>query len=246
MKIERALYLFPVDISNAPLSDYLPSANLELVKEIKYFIVENIKTARRFLKKCDSSIDISELTFFELNRHTDLQEVSSFLNPLRNGQPVGVMSEAGCPGVADPGALPVMIAQSEGLKVVPLAGPSSILMSLMASGLNGQRFSFHGYLPVDNSERERKIKELEQESFREDRTQIFIETPYRNMKMMDSLIKILHPETMVCVARNITDPDSENITTLSVANWRRKGYNMEKVPTVFLIYSLNPKREGKH
>ena len=203
MKIEAALYLIPVNISDAPLHDVLPDGNSVLLKGIRHFIVENVRTARRFLKRIDPAFDIASTTFYELNRHTDPAEVSSFLDALRKGEPVGVMSEAGCPAVADPGALAVSIAQREGLKVVPLVGPSSILMALMASGFNGQGFSFNGYLPIDSKERERKLKELEATSKKADMTQIFIETPYRNNKMIESLISTLRGDTLVCVACDI-------------------------------------------
>lgn len=239
MKVEAALYLIPVNISDAPLSDVLPSGNLNIIKGIKFFIVENIRTARRFLKRCDPSIDIAPLTFYELNRHTDLKEVSGYIEPLRRGEPVGVMSEAGCPAVADPGALVVSIAQREGFRVVPLVGPSSILMSLMASGFNGQGFSFHGYLPIELRDRERKIKDLESISQRLDMTQIFIETPYRNGKMLDTLIKTLHGDTLLCVACDITDPEKEIIVTRPVSQWRKESgkYNFDKRPAIFLIYT---------
>ena len=236
MEIQTALYMIPVGISSAPLSDVLPPANKEIIKGIRYFIVENIRTARRFLKKLDPAIDISALTFYELNFHTPANEISGYLDPLRRGEPVGVMSEAGCPGVADPGAAIVKIAQAEGLKVIPLVGPSSILISLMASGLNGQSFSFHGYLPIDGKEREKRIKELENQSRRYDMTQIFIETPYRNERMMESLLKNLGGETLLCVAADVTDPD-ESIVTLPVRKWKTEGYKLEKKPTIFLFYA---------
>lgn len=240
MKIETALYLIPVAISDTPLIDVLPLGNSEIIKEIRYFIVENIRTARRFLKKIDPSIDIGELTFYELNGHTDPREVSSFLEPLRNGMPVGVMSEAGCPGIADPGALAVFAAQKEGMSVIPLVGPSSIILSLMASGLNGQNFTFHGYLPVEDKEREKKIRDLEQISIKYGMTHIFIETPYRNGKMAQSLIQILHPETFLCIAKNITSAE-ESIKTKTVREWRKIKPKMEKVPTIFLFNCLNPR-----
>lgn len=236
MNLQAALYLIPTNISEAPFADFFPQGNIEVIREIKHFIVENIRTARRFLKKCDPSIDISLITFYELNGHTDPKDVSSYLQPLRDGNSVGIMSEAGCPGVADPGALPVSIAQKEGLKVIPLCGPSSILMSLMASGMNGQRFAFNGYLPVDIKERERKIRELEQLSIKHDMTQIFIETPYRNSKMMESLLKILRPDTLLCVASEITDPLREKIVTRRVDDWRKEGYEIGKCPAIFLIH----------
>lgn len=189
------------------------------------------------MKRCDPGFDLSGITFYELNRHTDLTEVASYLDPLRKGNAMGVMSEAGCPAVADPGALAVSIAQREGLRVVPLVGPSSILMALMASGFNGQGFSFNGYLPIEPKDRERKIKELESISRKQDMTEIFIETPYRNNKMLASLVKSLHPDTKVCVACDITDPDKETIVSLPVSKWKKAKYDFDKRPAIFLIYS---------
>ena len=236
MNVEAALYLIPTNISDAPFSDFFPEGNIAIVRQLKHFIVENVRTARRFLKKCDASIDISGITFYELNSHTDQKEVWSFMQPLHNGEGVGIMSEAGCPGVADPGALPVSIAQREGLRVIPLSGPSSILMSLMASGMNGQHFAFNGYLPVDPKERERKLRELELTSIKNDMTQIFIETPYRNAKMFESILKILRPETLLCIASEITDPLNERIVTKTIDGWRKANYEMGKYPAIFLIH----------
>lgn len=239
MELKPALYLIPVNISNAPLRDSLPEGNLDIIRQLRYLIVENVRTARRFLKRCDPGFDIGGVTFFELNRHTDPMEVSGYLEPLRKGEPVGVMSEAGCPAIADPGSLPVSIAQREGLKVVPLVGPSSILMSLMASGFNGQGFSFNGYLPIDQKERERSLKELESLSRKNDMTQIFIETPYRNNRMIAAIVSALRDDTLLCVACDITDPDHESVKTRSVAEWRRAKYDFDKRPAIFLIYSRN-------
>lgn len=237
MEVKASLYLIPVTISNAPLLDTLPSGNIEIIKQIRHFIVENVRTARRFLKRCDPGFDIGAVTFYELNRHTDLTQVSGYLEPLRRGEPMGVMSEAGCPAVADPGALPVSIAQREGLRVVPLVGPSSILMALMASGFNGQGFAFNGYLPVDEKEREKKLRELENISRKHDMTQIFIETPYRNNRMVESLAKTLRVDTLVCVACDITDPETESITTMPASKWKNAKYDYNKRPAIFLIYS---------
>lgn len=237
MELIPALYLIPVNISNAPLRDVLPEGNLDILRQLHHIIVENVRTARRFLKRCDPGFDIGGVTFYELNRHTDLTAVSSYLEPLRKGEAVGVMSEAGCPAVADPGALPVSIAQREGLKVVPMVGPSSILMSLMASGFNGQGFSFNGYLPIDQKEREKKLKELEAQSRRNDMTQIFIETPYRNNRMISALSSTLRGDTLLCVACDITDPDNESILTMPVSKWKQAKYDYDKRPAIFLIYS---------
>lgn len=236
MPIAAALYLIPVNISDAPLASVLPEGNIHIVSEIKYFIVENLRTARRFLKRCDRNIDIDSLTFHELNRHTDPRDVASFLEPLRQGKAIGVMSEAGCPAVADPGADVVAVAQREGLKVIPLVGPSSILMALMASGFNGQGFCFNGYLPIDDSQRKNAIRKLETEARQRDLTQIFIETPYRNSRMLRTLCDTLHGNTTICVARDITDPESESIITLPASKWKEKKINLDKHPAIFLIY----------
>ena len=236
MPLDAALYLIPVGMSDSPIDHYLPAHNIEITRQIKHFIVENVRTARRFLKKCDKAINIDELTFYELNNHTDLSEVESYLAALAEGQPIGVMSEAGCPAVADPGALPVAIAQRKGYKVVPLVGPSSILMAQMASGFNGQGFAFNGYLPIETSARNQKIKELENDAYRKDMTQIFIETPYRNNRLIETLCKTLRPDTLLCVASAITDSDHESIVTLKVKQWTKRKYNYDKIPTIFLIY----------
>ena len=233
---KAALYMIPVPISDGSLDKTLPAWNSEIVKEIKHFIVENIRTARRFLKKLDPTIDISQLTFYELNGHTSENEITTYLSSLREGESVGIMSEAGCPGVADPGASVVKIAQSEGFRIIPLVGPSSILLALMASGLNGQRFAFNGYLPIETSERDKSIKNLEAQSRRSDMTQIFIETPYRNVKMMESLLKNLNGETLLCVAADVTGKQ-EKILTKKVKTWKNEGFNLDKVPTIFLFYS---------
>lgn len=236
MKQEAALYLIPVNISDAPLENVIPTGNLQLVKSLRHLIVENVRTARRFLKRWDKTFDIDSISFHELNGHTDLSEVSEWLEPLRRGEAMGVMSEAGCPAVADPGALPVEIAQREGLKVIPLVGPSSILMSLMASGFNGQGFAFNGYLPIDEKERSRTIRELENESQNKNRTQIFIETPYRNNSMIRFLSENLRPDTMLCVACDITDTDRESVVTRQASSWKNCRENYDKRPAIFLIY----------
>lgn len=231
-----ALYLIPVNISDAPLQNVLPTGNLEIVKGLKHLIVENLRTARRFLKRWDRNFDIDSITFHELNGHTDLSEVSSWLEPLRRGESMGVMSEAGCPAVADPGALPVAIAQREGLRVIPLVGPSSILMALMGSGFNGQGFCFNGYLPIDEGERTAALKQLENESRRRNLTQIFIETPYRNGAMLRFLSQHLSPSTLLCVAADITDPERETILTMPASKWKGYNINLDKRPAIFLIY----------
>lgn len=237
MKIQSALYLVPVPISGAPVSDVIPAGNLEIVRQLRHYIVENLRTARRYLRHIDPAFPIADCTFDVLDRHTAPEDVSAMLEPLRNGEPVGVMSEAGCPAVADPGSHPVEIAQKEGLRVIPLVGPSSILMSLMASGFNGQGFAFHGYLPIDGMERRKILKRLESESADRHMTQIFIETPYRNNKMLGLLSQSLAPSTMVCVACDITDPDTEEVVTARAQAWRKRKYDFDKRPAIFLIYA---------
>lgn len=233
--IEIALYLIPVPLSDGAVENVLPASNLALVGEIKHFIVENVRSARRFLKKCDRSINIDELTFYELNRHTDPNVIADYLQPLERGEAMGVISEAGCPAIADPGADVVAIAQRKGLKVRPLVGPSSILMGLMGSGFNGQSFAFVGYLPIDQGERARKFKEMERLIRNDNQTQIFIETPYRNNKLMAEMCKQLPGNLALCVATDITG-EGEKIVTKTVREWAHTKYDFDKVPTIFLLY----------
>src|SRR5690554_2197203 len=232
---KAALYLIPSLLGDVPVEEAIPPYNIEVASRLKYFIVENVRSARRFLKKCDSNIDINALTFFELNKHTDPKQIASYLLPMKSGESVGVISEAGCPAVADPGADVVAIAQQKGYKVVPLVGPSSLLMAVMASGFNGQSFAFHGYLPIDQNDRARRIKKLEARSYSEDQTQLFIETPYRNHKMAADILQHCNPATKLCIAMNISCKD-EYIVTRSVKEWKGKLPEMHKKPCVFLIY----------
>ena len=232
---EAALYLIPVGLSDTELNAVLPQFNIQIVGEIKHFIVENVRSARRFLKKCDRSIDIDTLTFYELNRHTRMEDVPAMLAPLEGGEPMGVISEAGCPAVADPGADVVAIAQSRGLKVKPLVGPSSILMGLMGSGFNGQSFAFVGYLPIDAAQRSRKLKDMEQRIVREHQTQIFIETPYRNNALVAEICKTMPPHIKLCIATDITGAN-ERIVTRGVKQWLNDLPDLNKVPTIFLLY----------
>src|SRR5574344_1130617 len=231
--METALYLIPVTLGDTSIESVLPSYNKSIILEIKYFIVEDIRSARRFLKKVDKDID--QLNFFPLNKHTSTNDISGYLKPLQEGNSMGVISEAGCPAVADPGADVVAIAQRNNLKVVPLVGPSSIILSVMGSGFNGQSFAFHGYLPVEPGDRTRRIKELEQRVYSENQTQLFIETPYRNNKMAEDIVKSCRPTTRLCVAANITCAD-EYIKTKSVKEWIGKLPDLSKKPCIFLIY----------
>lgn len=233
--MEAALYLIPVTLGETEVDKVLPSYNREIILGIKYFIVENIRSARRFLKKVDKDINIDELKFVELNKHTTPAEFSNYLEPLMQGNPIGVISEAGCPAVADPGADVVAIAQKKRLKVVPLVGPSSIILSVMASGFNGQSFAFHGYLPIDASERMHRLKELEGRIYGESQTQLFIETPYRNHKMLDDILQHCKPQTKLCIAANITC-EGEFIQTKSIQEWKKGTPNLVKIPCIFLLY----------
>ncbi len=230
-----ALYLIPVTLGDTPIDRVLPTYNSTVISGISYFIVENVRTARRFLKKTNPEINIDALTFYTLNRHTRPEEVSDYLAPLAAGFSVGIISEAGCPAIADPGADVVAIAQRSGYKVVPLVGPSSILMSLMASGFNGQSFAFHGYLPIDSGERARMLKTLEHRIYAEHETQIFIETPYRNNRIVEDFIKMCNPQTKLCIAMNITCED-EYIRTLTLKEWSKEKPDLNKKPSIFLLY----------
>lgn len=236
-KIEPALYLIPVTLGETEYQKVLPEYNKKILRGIKNFIVENRRSAIRFLKLADSSIDIDSLEFLELNEHSDLARISNYLDPLLKKKfPMGIISEAGCPAVADPGAAVVEMAQKKNLKVVPLSGPSSMIMAVMASGLNGQSFAFNGYLPVKPNERAAKIRQLENRAWNEKQTQLFIEAPYRNLKMLESILNSCRNETLVCVAAGLTT-EQEFIKTLSVAEWKKSNEPpINKVPAIFLIY----------
>lgn len=232
---KAALYLIPVLLGDTSVERVIPEFNKRIVSELKFFIVENVRSARRFMKKCDPDIDIDSLTFYELNKHTNKKDIESFLTPMKSGNSMGVISEAGCPAIADPGAEVVAIAQRENYKVVPLVGPSSLLMAIMASGFNGQSFAFHGYLPIDSTKRVSKIRQLEMQSYKEDQTQLFIETPYRNQKLAIDIIDNCKPHTQLCIAMNISCED-EMIVTKSIKSWKGNLPDLQKSPTVFLIY----------
>ncbi|MBR5395919.1 MAG: SAM-dependent methyltransferase [Bacteroidaceae bacterium] len=237
-----ALYLIPVTLGETPIEQVLPSYNHEVIMGIRHFIVEEIRSARRFLRKTDREFPIDDCTFYEMGKHADEKQFSAYLQPLREGKPVGVISEAGCPAVADPGADIVRIAQREGLRVVPLVGPNSMIMAVMSSGLGGQSFAFNGYLPVEPSDRAKRLKALESRAWTEGQTQLFIETPFRNQKMFQSLLSTLRPQTRLCIAAGITTAD-EYIRTLRISEWKKEelplkgagGADLSKVPAIFLI-----------
>ena len=233
--MEAVLYLIPVTLGETRHSLVFPDYNRKVVLSLKHFIVENVRTARRFLKRMEPGLVIDDLHFMELNEHTLQEGVSQMLAPMERGESVGLMSEAGCPAVADPGAEVVAIAQHKGYRVKPLVGPSSILLALMASGFNGQNFAFHGYLPVDNDGRIERIKSLEARMYAENETQVFMETPYRNNKLLAEIIRICRPATRLCIAANITC-DNERIQTLTVKEWAKRLPDLNKKPVIFLIY----------
>ena len=230
-----ALYLIPVTLGETSIEQVLPTYNHEVIMGIRHFVVENIRSARRFLRQTDKAFPIDDCTFFEMGKHADEKQFSQYLQPLRDGKPVGVISEAGCPAVADPGADIVRIAQREGLRVVPLVGPNSMIMAVMSSGLGGQSFAFNGYLPVDASDRAKRLKALESRAWTEGQTQLFIETPYRNEKMFQALVSTLRPQTRLCIAAGITTAD-EYIRTLPISEWKKtKLPDLSKIPAIFLI-----------
>lgn len=229
------LYLIPTSLGDTSFERILPAQNTKIVNDLKYFIVEDVRTARRFLKKMNHAIDIDSLTFFILNQHTSPEELSGFLKPMFDGNDMGVLSEAGCPAIADPGADVVAIAQRHNLNVVPLVGPSSILLSLMASGFNGQSFAFVGYLPIQPADRSKALKKLESRVYSENQSQIFIETPYRNMKMLEDILHVCQPSTRLCIAVDIT-LSSEFIKTKTVKEWKSQLPDLNKRPCIFLIY----------
>lgn len=236
MSDKARLYLFPVPMGDSPVDSVLPPANIAIIREVRHFVVENLRSARRFLKSCDRSIDIDSLTMVELNEHTDPADVAPMLDPMAAGHSIGVISEAGCPAVADPGADLVAVAQTRGYEVVPLVGPSSILLSLMGSGFNGQNFAFNGYLPVDTKARGLKLKEMTRRITAERQTQIFIETPYRNNRLIADLCERLPGDFRLCVASDITC-SRQSIITRPLSQWKKASYNYDKIPTIFLLYS---------
>lgn len=228
------LFLVPNVLSECDWQSVLPAGIKQIVTNTRYFIVEDVRTVRRFLKQVNPEININELTFFELNKFTQPSDLPSFLKPAVDGNDVAVVSEAGCPGIADPGADVVRIAHQKGIKVVPLVGPSSILLALMASGLNGQNFAFNGYLPVKPAERVKVLQELEKKAKFSHQTQIFIETPYRNNQLLQDILKSCQPQTLLCIAADITG-NEELIVTKSIQQWKTAIPELHKKPVIFLL-----------
>ncbi|MCL1868017.1 MAG: SAM-dependent methyltransferase [Paludibacter sp.] len=229
----KTLFLIPAPLADVDLCNIFPDYNLQIIGQLDIFVVENIRTARRFIKHAVPDVDIDKLRFFELNEHSaNLQEITKIMH---SGENIGFMSEAGCPAIADPGAELAAIAQKFNYKIIPLVGPSSILLSLMASGFNGQNFAFVGYLPVKDPDRVRAIKKLENRVLSEHQTQIFIETPYRNSKLISDLLKNLNPQTSLCIAADLTAP-TQFIAAKKISEWKKSQLpDLNKRPAIFLI-----------
>ena len=232
------LYLIPTPIADAPPEFALPAGTLAVLHRLNTFVVENARTARAMLKQLGYPRPLQAVRMLTLSEHTHTEELQALLTPLQSGEDVGLMSEAGCPGVADPGAALVRLAHRQGIPVVPLVGPSALLLALMGSGLNGQRFAFHGYLPVNANERVEALKKLETRSRNADETELFIETPYRNGVMFQALISACRDTTLLCIAGGLMGSTAE-LHTASIADWKRSGWDAPKQPTVFLLYNGN-------
>lgn len=230
------VYMLPITMGDGDAEKVIPTYVIERILSIRYFVVENIRTTRRFLRKLDSAFPIDDSQFFELNKHTKPTEIASYLNPCKKGNDIGVMSEAGVPGVADPGSDVVAIAHQQNIQVIPLVGPSSILMGVMASGLNGQNFAFNGYIPIKGGERIKRIKQLEKRVFAENQAQVFIETPYRNNALLNDFLSNCLPETKLCIAANISN-ENEFIKTMKIKAWKKQAIDLNKIPAIFILGS---------
>jgi 16S rRNA (cytidine1402-2'-O)-methyltransferase len=237
MKKTGTIYLIPTILADNTADKVISPQIIDTVKHLSYFIVENLRTARRYVKSICPELVIEQLTFVQIDKDATPAQVQASLKPLlEKGIDAGIISEAGCPGIADPGAEVVKYAHQKNIKVVPFAGPSAIFLSLMASGFNGQQFAFNGYLPIEKRDRLQALRQLEKEMQQRDQTQIFMETPYRNNKMLEDLLTTLHPETKLCIAANITSPEHEFIQTKTIQQWKGKLPDIHKQPAVFLIY----------
>lgn len=235
--LKGKLYLIPTTLGENNPDDVLPQTVKRAIDFIGTYIVENEKTARKFIKAIHPEKVQADLKISLLNKRTEATEHKAMLSPCLNGENIGLMSEAGCPGVADPGAVIVKLAHENGIQVVPLVGPSSILLAMMASGMNGQSFAFNGYLPIDKGEKKSALKSFENLSNSKNQSQIFIETPYRNNKLMEDLVQILQPNTLLCIAADITLP-TEYIKTLRVADWKKTKVDLHNRPTIFIIHKM--------
>jgi 16S rRNA (cytidine1402-2'-O)-methyltransferase len=236
------LYLIPITLSNpgetsVDPEDVLPQTIKRVIDFIEDYIVENEKTARKFIKSIHPDKKQPDLKINTLNKHTEISAHHEFIQPLLNGKSIGLMSESGCPGIADPGAVIVKLAHEKGIQVVPLVGPSSILLALMASGMNGQSFAFNGYLPIDKNDKKQALKTFERLSFEKNQSQLFIETPYRNNKLMEDLLQLLQPNTLLCVACDITLP-TEYIKTKTINEWKKEKADLHNRPCIFIIHKI--------
>ncbi|WP_266203241.1 SAM-dependent methyltransferase [Pontibacter kalidii] len=237
MKKTGILYLIPTILAEGTQDQVISPQVKETVQHLTYFVVENLRTARRYVKSICPELVIEQLNFVQVDKDATPAQVQASLKPLlEQGIDAGIISEAGCPGIADPGAEVVKYAHQKSIKVVPFAGPSAILLSLMGSGFNGQQFCFHGYLPIEKRDRLQALRQLEKEMQQRNQTQIFMETPYRNNKLLEDLLATLHPDTKLCIAANITSPEHEFIQTKSISQWKGKLPDIHKQPAVFLIY----------
>jgi 16S rRNA (cytidine1402-2'-O)-methyltransferase len=234
MTTKGKLFLIPNVISESTEEAVIPVGVKTVLKDLSYFLAEDIRTARRYLSSLNIYSSIEPLNFRVLNKDTSSQELSELMLPINEGHDIGILSESGCPGIADPGALAIEYAHQQNIKVVPLVGPSSILLALIASGLNGQQFAFHGYLPIDAKEAQQKIKELERQSKAKNQTQIFIETPYRNNSVFDHFVKSLHADTRLTVALDLTGKN-ETVLNKTINQWKKANVNWPKSPAVFLF-----------
>lgn len=228
------LYLIPTTLGEVAPDDVLPQTVKRAIDFINDYVVENEKTARRFIKSVNPEKVQANLRINTLNKHTEISEHNAMIQPCLEGRNIGLMSEAGCPGVADPGAAIVKLAHEKGIQVVPLVGPSSILLALMGSGMNGQNFAFNGYLPIDKSEKKAALKNLERLSFEKNQAQIFIETPYRNNKLLEDILHSLQSATRLCIAADITLP-TEYIKTLTVNDWKKTKVDLHNRPAIFIV-----------
>jgi 16S rRNA (cytidine1402-2'-O)-methyltransferase len=231
------LYLIPNTLGNTPENNTIPEYVLKVIRRLDVLIVENVQTASRYLQWVENTIPEYEINFFLLNKKTPIHEVRSFLKPLTQGRDAGLLSEAGCPVVADPGSELIKMAHDQDITICPLVGPSSILLALMGSGFNGQQFSFHGYLPIDKNKRQSAIQKLESKSQQHGSTEIFMEAPHRNDAIKEDVIRYCQPQTRFCTATNLTLPD-EQIISKKISDWRKEsGPSIHKEPTIFLLYS---------
>jgi 16S rRNA (cytidine1402-2'-O)-methyltransferase len=230
------LFLIPTVLAEDTAHLVISPQIKEIIPHLEYFLVENIRTARRFVSSLKLGVNIDSLEFGQLDKSTSAKEIESLMEPLLTGKDIGLMSEAGCPGIADPGSLAVAYAHRKGIRVCPISGPSSMFLALMGSGFNGQSFAFHGYLPIQKKDRILALRALEAESRKMNRTQIFMETPFRNMQLFEDCIESLHPDTLLCIAKNLTGFD-ESILSKPITLWKKEKLELHKVPAVFVLYA---------